>query len=138
MGCCKRMFPTCSFPPHGNGPSNNGIELVCFGWDSSISISSSLVRLIRSTNAECCLCDLPWLPSILATYHHTGMNRNMFFNHRNAAVLSTVNYVNVHQNNNRLAKPSVVPRSKTRKPSIDFHQAVYSAFYLFTLPRDDE
>lgn len=137
MGCCKWsptcMFPTHSFPTHRNGPNNNGIEFLCFGLDSSISISTNFVWLIWSTNAECWLCDLPWLPSILATCHHPGINRNIFFNYRNA-VLSTVNYINVRQNNNRLAEPSVVPHSKTRKPSIDFHKAVYSAFYLFSLP----
>lgn len=66
------------------------------------------------------------------------MNRNIVFNYRNAAVLSTVNYINVRQNNNRLAEPSLVAHSKTRKPSIDFHGAVYSAFYLFSPPQDDE
>lgn len=35
--------PRACFPPHRNGPSDNGIEFLRFGWDSSISISTNLV-----------------------------------------------------------------------------------------------
>lgn len=78
-------------------------------------------------------CPLSW-----PLHHHARISGNIVFNYRKASVLSAVNYINVRQNNNRLAEPSVLPRSKTRKPSIDFHEAVYSAFYLFSPPRDGE
>lgn len=103
-----------------NAKSNNRIKLLCFGLDDGISISANLAWLIHSGNPVCWLCDLRWLPAILATYHHTRINRNIFSNYRNAAVVGTVNYFDVCQNINRLTEPFVVPYSKTQKPAIDF------------------
>lgn len=142
---CYTWTPTCTntrllsrtISLHHNATSNNRIRPLCFGWDDGISISANLVWLIHSSNPECWFCNLWWLSAILATYHHTGINGNIYSNYRKAAVPDAVNYFNVCQTINRLTEPSVVPYSKTQKPAIDFHEAVYSAFYLFSLLQDD-
>ena len=48
---------------------------------------------------------------------------------------AAVNYFNVCQTINRLTETSVVPYSKTLKSAIDFHKALYSAFYVLSLLR---
>ena len=50
---------------------------------------------------------------------------------------AAVNYFNVCQTINRLTETSVVPYSKTLKSAIDFHKALYSAFYVLSLLRAD-
>lgn len=77
---------------------------------------------------------------ILATYHHPGINRNIFCNYRNAALVvpGAVDSFNVCQTINLLAEASAVPYSKTQKSAIDFHGAVYSAFYLLLLGETGE
>lgn len=62
--------------------SNNPIKLLCFGWVDSISISANLLWLIHSSNPDCRVCNLRWLFAIPATYHHTGINRNIFSNYK--------------------------------------------------------
>lgn len=141
--CCYTLTHTCThtrllshtISPHHN--ANNRIKPLCFGvgclhlyW-RQFSVTYPLRQPQRW------LCTLRWPSPILATYHQTGINRNIFCNYRNAAAPSAVNYFNVCQTINRLTEPSVVPYSKTQKPAIDFHEAVYSAFYLLSLLRDD-
>lgn len=123
LTCMRARLFSRTISMHHNATSNNRIKPLCFGWDDGISISANLVWLIHSSNPECWLCKLRWLSAILATYHHTGINRNIFSNYRNAAVLGAVNYFNVCQTIIGYRSPPCCPTVKHRNlPLISMRQ----------------